>query len=353
MSTQFFKSSYSSYASLRFGVSLNNRASVFLQNYPPVDMIRAAEIAEDLGFSSVWAGDSLIDSPRYEPMTILGAVASRTSEITLGGSIIQPHLRNPILLALAWATLDQLSNGRTILTLGTGGGTPTGVAKEAELVGIDTKKRGKALEENVEILRKLWSGEILNHDGEIYHMRGVKIEYFPVQSPPPIWIAAGMWVPGAQDKTISATPGYTRSTEEGGAYVGAFDRVARLGDGWFTIMIRPDEFREKSKLISVLARKHGRNPERIFRAIECWLNVNSDKERARREIREMIEGYFANPVDEETVERWSICGTLEDCVKKIEEYRSAGVQEIKFVMGSKDQLGMLREAGKDILRSFL
>ena len=336
--------------STRFGLSLNNRASVFLSAYPPSDMIKMAERAEEFGFGSVWVGDSLVDSPRYEPLTILGAVAVRTKKVRLGGSIIQPHFRNPIMLALAWATLDKMSEGRTILTLGTGGGTPSGVAKESQLVGIDVKKRSKALEENVEILRTLWRGDVLNRDGEIYKLSGAKIGYTPFQAMPPIWIAAGVWVPKRQDKIISATPGYTMRKH--GAFSGGFDRVAKLGDGWFTIMITPQEFREKSELISESALKYGRHPSEITRAVECWFNLNTDRERSRMEVKEMIEGYFANPVDDETVERWSIYGTRADCISKIEDFIASGAQEIKLIMGSQDQLEMLSKVGASILPAF-
>jgi alkanesulfonate monooxygenase SsuD/methylene tetrahydromethanopterin reductase-like flavin-dependent oxidoreductase (luciferase family) len=341
---------------LRFGISLNNRASVFLDNYPPPEMVRLAEAAENLGIDSVWVGDSLVDSPRYEPLTILGAVAARTSRVRLGGSIIQPHFRNPVILALSWATLDRLSGGRTILIFGIGGGTPQGVVKEAQIVGADVRKRGKAIEENVKILRTLWRGEALQHDGEIYKFDGVKIGYRPLQTPPPIWIAAGVWVPRMQgDIVLSATPGYTMKKKEGGeagAFSGAFDRVARLGDGWFTIMIHPEEFREKSELISSLARECGRDPSGIVRAVECWFNLNENRERARTEVAKMIEGYFGNPVHPETVERWSIYGTEQECVRKIEEFRSAGAHEVKLIMGSRDQFAMLQRFGKTILPSF-
>jgi alkanesulfonate monooxygenase SsuD/methylene tetrahydromethanopterin reductase-like flavin-dependent oxidoreductase (luciferase family) len=331
------------------GLSLNNRASVFLKSYPISDLVRLAEIAENLSFDSVWVGDSMIDSPRYEPLTLLGAVAARTSKIKIGASIIQPHFRNPIMLALSWATLDRLSGGRTILTLGTGGGTPRGVAKEAELAGIDVKKRGKALEENVEILRTLWKGEALHHKGEAYNLQDAKLGYLPVQKLPPIWIAAGVWVPKKQRNVVSATPGYTKKH---GSYSGGFDRVARLADGWFTIMTPPEEFEKTSNSLSELAKKYGRKPSEITRAVECWFCLNRDKEKAKNQVTAMIEGYFNNKVDPETVERWSIYGTEKDCVKKIEAYFRAGAQVLKLIMGSTDQLGMAQQVGKSILPSF-
>ena len=332
------------------GVSLNNRAAVFLKDYSILDLLRMAEIAEELSFESVWVGDSLVDSPRYESMTTLGAVAARTSKIKLGGAIIQPHFRNPIMLALSWATLDRLSGGRTILTLGTGGGTPSGVAKEAELVGFDVAKRGKALEENIDILRKLWRGETLEHRGEVYELSGARIGYLPLQKPPPIWVAAGIWIPKSQGEVVSATPGYTK--KEKSAFTGNFDRAARLGDGWFTIMATPDEFASASRIVSELATKHGRNPSEITRAMEIWINVNSDKETARRQVTGVMEGYFGSAVHPETIERWSIYGTRQECIKKIEAYLSGGLEVTKLNMGSTDQIGMLKEVGKSILPSF-
>lgn len=333
---------------IAFGVSLNNRAAVFLDTFSISDLVEMSQLAEEFSFHSVWVGDSLIDSPRYEPIALLGAVAATTKRIKIGGSIIQPHFRNPIMLALSWATLDRLSKGRTILTLGIGGGTPQGVKKEAELVGIDVKLRGSALEENVKILRNLWSGQELDHQGEVYKLRGAKLGYLPIQTHPPIWIAAGIFVPPSNEK-VSATPGYTKGA---GSYVGPFNRVAKLADGWFTIMSSPEEFERSSRLISDLAEKNGRDPKEITRSVECWINIDDDRSKARRNVTDMIERYFSSSVDPETVERWSIYGTVDDCIEKIERYRKAGAELIKFVMGDPDQIGLMKRVGKSIMGSF-
>lgn len=339
---------------LQLGVSLNNRGAVYLSNYRARDMIRMAERAEELGFSSVWAGEGIIDSPMYDPFVTLGAVAANTTTIKIGAAVIRPQFRHPVMLALAWATLDQLSGGRTILTLGIGGGTPVGVAKEAEIAGIPVNKRGRALEEMVEILRKLWSGETVTYSGEIYRLNDVKIAYYPVQKPPPIWIAAGIWVPkvpeGQEDK-VSATPGFTAKDQP--KYVAPLDRVARLGDGWFTLMVTPSEFGEANRKLTELAKRYGRDPSKITRAVECRIRISDDRDKARREVEKMIQSYFNNnPVDPLTIERWSIYGTREDCVRKLEEYLEAGVEVVKLTMASPDQLGMLEEVGKSILPSF-
>jgi alkanesulfonate monooxygenase SsuD/methylene tetrahydromethanopterin reductase-like flavin-dependent oxidoreductase (luciferase family) len=107
---------------LRFGVNLNNREPLIAPDYTLSDLLSLAERAEAAGFDSVWVGDSLFSKPRWEPITLLSAISQRTSRVKLGTACMVSGTRHPLYLALEWATLDQLSNGRTIL--GTGMGNP-------------------------------------------------------------------------------------------------------------------------------------------------------------------------------------------------------------------------------------
>jgi alkanesulfonate monooxygenase SsuD/methylene tetrahydromethanopterin reductase-like flavin-dependent oxidoreductase (luciferase family) len=66
----------------------------------------------------------------------------------------------------------------------------------------------------------------------------------------------------------------------------------------------------------------------------------------------MIEAYFGNLVDDQTIERWSIYGTPDECIERIEEYKEAGVQVMKLIIGSKDQVSMLQKASEEVLQSF-
>ena len=122
---------------LRFGVNLNNREPLIAPDYTLSDLLSLAERAEALGFDSVWVGDSLFSKPRWEPITLLSAISQRTSRVKLGTACMVSGTRHPLYLALEWATLDQLSAGRTIL--GTGMGNPEeGVRREyAAIVAID------------------------------------------------------------------------------------------------------------------------------------------------------------------------------------------------------------------------
>ncbi len=75
-------------------------------------LLALAERAESLGYDSLWAGDSLLARPRHDPLTLLAAVAARTSRPQVGTAVLLPVLRNPVVLAQQLATLDQVSEGR-------------------------------------------------------------------------------------------------------------------------------------------------------------------------------------------------------------------------------------------------
>ena len=140
----------------RFGVNLNNREPLIAPDYTLSDLLSLAERAESLGFDSVWVGDSLFSKPRWEPITLLSAISQRTSRVKLGTACMVSGTRDPLYLALEWATLDQLSNGRTIL--GTGMGNPEdGVRREYAAVGLDFEQRARIFEEGLAVLRELWT----------------------------------------------------------------------------------------------------------------------------------------------------------------------------------------------------
>ena len=102
-------------------------------------LLDLSTVVEELGFDSVWVGDSLFSKPRYEPIALLSAISQRTSRVELGTACMVSSTRNPLYLALEWATLDPISGGRTIL--GTGMGNPEeGVRREFAALGLDFRQ---------------------------------------------------------------------------------------------------------------------------------------------------------------------------------------------------------------------
>src|SRR5205823_1508351 len=103
---------------IEFGVNLNNREPLIAPDYNVPMLLDLSELVEESGFDSVWVGDSLFSKPRYEPIALLSAISQRTSRLRLGTSCMVSSTRNPLYLALEWATLDVISGGRTILGTG-------------------------------------------------------------------------------------------------------------------------------------------------------------------------------------------------------------------------------------------
>jgi alkanesulfonate monooxygenase SsuD/methylene tetrahydromethanopterin reductase-like flavin-dependent oxidoreductase (luciferase family) len=304
-----------------YSVQLNNRLAFAVPSYGVKGMLRLAEMADDSPFNAVMVGDSLFDSPRFEPIAMLGAVAARTRRVKLGAAIIQPHFRHPAMLALSWATLDIASEGRTVLALGIGGGTPHGVGAECREVGITPSERGKILERCVGELRAIWSGT---------HPR-INQPVRPIQKLPPIWIAAGIYQPGADE--FSAQSGNIPG--EGQGYLpGPLDRVARLADGWLTIMATPDELRRSLAVLRKAVASHGRKPEALTAATDIWINVGPDPKFCFERIRSAMSLYFnGDPVSDGTLNRWSVYGPPEMCREKLAALEAAGMDHIELVIG--------------------
>jgi alkanesulfonate monooxygenase SsuD/methylene tetrahydromethanopterin reductase-like flavin-dependent oxidoreductase (luciferase family) len=145
---------------LAFGLTLANRG-VMLGLTTPAQLLDLADRAEASGlFDSVWVGDSLFAKPRLDALTLLAAIAGRTRRLRLGPACLASFpLRHPLVFAYEWASLDRISEGRTILIVCAGGGSAGDWDAEARAVGVPVAERQARLEEHVTIVRRLWSEE--------------------------------------------------------------------------------------------------------------------------------------------------------------------------------------------------
>ena len=169
-----------------------------------------------------------------DPFVALAAAAQATSTIKLGTGICLLPERDTITTAKAVATLDLYSNGRVILGAGAGW-----FPEEAEIMGVNFKRRWTHLRESVEALRELWSTDESSYAGEFVKFPAVKLFPKPVQKPyPPILL-------GAHD------PKY------------AVKRVAQYADGWCPGNLSPEQAAESIPEIKRLAREAGRDPDSL------------------------------------------------------------------------------------------
>src|SRR5580704_10088755 len=114
---------------------------------------RVAEQAEDWGLDSFWLSDHLLSpSPELDVVATLSLIASRTSKIKLGPSVLLLNLRHPLVVAKSFASLDYFANGRMVMAVGTGSNLDDYAA-----TGIALETRGRRLDEGVAVLRKVWT----------------------------------------------------------------------------------------------------------------------------------------------------------------------------------------------------
>lgn len=148
------------------------------------DLLRTAELAEELGFDSIWFAEHHGASDGYIPsvLPILAAIAARTERLRLGTAVMLAPFHHPLRLAEDAAVVDLISKGRLDLGLGLGW-----VKHEYEMFGVDTKGRGNRLAEIVDILRLAWAQERFGFHGRFYDFEDVSVMPKPLQ-PIPIWL---------------------------------------------------------------------------------------------------------------------------------------------------------------------
>lgn len=168
---------------MRYGVVLPFGDGVDIHNIGEL-----AHEAEEAGWDGVFVWDGIFG---VDPWVALAAIAMRTERVRLGPLVTPVSRRRPWKLFTETVTLDQLSNGRLILSVGLGA-LDTGFAKVGE--ETDRKIRAELLDEGLEILTGLWSGQPFSYNGKHYQVKDVTLQHprnLPVQSPRiPIWVVA-------------------------------------------------------------------------------------------------------------------------------------------------------------------
>jgi alkanesulfonate monooxygenase SsuD/methylene tetrahydromethanopterin reductase-like flavin-dependent oxidoreductase (luciferase family) len=318
-----------------FGLILANRA-VVLGAVKVSDLLDLTAQAERSGFfDAVWAGDSLLAKPRLESVTMLSALASVTTKLRLGVGCMATFVhRHPVMLAHQWASLDVLSGGRSLLAVCLGGPSEANAAQAAEhtVMSIPSAERVGRLEEGIVVLRTLFGGKNVSHQGRFYSLDNVTLEPRPVQQPCPIWIASNP----------------TGLTWKGGASASeavierSFRRIARYADGWMTNKLTPDEFRKQWARIGAMAHEEGRDPAKLGSALYHNINIGEDRQKGLEETKAFLDKYYTSNFSREFVEQWTIAGDPKHCVEELRAYFDAGVGHMALRFGSWDQVGQFK-----------
>jgi alkanesulfonate monooxygenase SsuD/methylene tetrahydromethanopterin reductase-like flavin-dependent oxidoreductase (luciferase family) len=337
-------------AEVKFGVNLNNREPLIAPDYSLQDLLNLAERSEELGFDSVWVGDSLFSKPRWEPINLLSAISQRTSKVKLGTACMVSGTRHPLYLALEWATLDALSNGRTIL--GTGMGNPEeGVRREYASVGLDFDKRARIFEEGLAVLRQLWTEGKTDFTGETYQFDNIAFysgtemgPLMPVQSPPPIWVVSNPRL----------TVGTKQEEKTERVVSKAARRIAAYGDGWMTCCRarHPDEFRAQLDQVEQAIAEAGRSRDEFVMSYQVTMNIADTREQAQAGIDAYISQYYPELSKAMDLGEWGPVGTPDDIAEWFQTFIDAGVDYFICRFGSLDQFGQVEQFARDVLPRF-
>ena len=289
----------------QFGITMRN-----FQRFPDQpdaqDLVDFGVRMEELGFDSLWVWDHILlgVSPHFpiiDSLTVLTAVAARTSKIKLGTGILVLPLRNPVLLAKQLASMDQLSNGRMIMGMASGW-----YKREFDNVGVPYKERGKIMDESLEIMSRLWTEDIVNGAWAHFNLDGAVMFPKPVQSPRmPILIG------GYVDRVLK--------------------RAAVDGDGWLTYFYTPEGFTKSWNKVLGFAEAAGKDPSTLMNCNQLPIMVGESRAKVEAPMMEWLnsEWDFASWSDSTTDS--AIMGTVDDCVEQLQAHIDVGVQKIIFV----------------------
>lgn len=325
----------------KFGIVLPTRGILFSKSSARQDIVELSRLAEEYGYDAIWAGDSVLAKPRLDSIAVLSAVAGATEKVKLGTACFASFpLRHPILLAYQWATLDVVSNGRSLLVVCQG--TPTyhgGIYRnEYDALGISPAEKVKRIEEGMEIIRKLWTSDDVSYNGDVFKFKNVTMLPKPVQNPCPIWIASNPRSTGE----LEGPPGEIEKN---------LDRVGKYADGWMTTMVDPSEFQEDAKKVVAAVRKHGRDTQNFGMCLYYNVNMDDDKKKAAAESSDFLLKYYREDPSG-ILDKWVAFGSRKDCIEKIEKFAAAGVDTFSIRFVAWNQTEQLRRFSKDILPSF-
>ena len=268
---------------------------------------RWVDLCDEGSVNSIWQSDRIIESsPNLETMSVMAALAGRTSKIKFGMNVASLGLRNPILMAKTCATIDFLSGGRLLPAFGIG----SALSRDYTATGTETKGRGKRTDEGLQIMSRLWSEDHVSFHGEYYQLDDATISPKPIQAPLPLWV--------------------------GGSSKQAIERTAKWGTGWQAGIESPDEIALVIQSIKERASELNRTiPEDHFGAGFAFRFGSSEEKIVSRQKEGLSKRLKKDP------SKLMAVGDKDDIVELTNQFLNAGAQ--KFILrpiasGTEDML---------------
>lgn len=316
------------------------------EQFGPRELLDFSVLAEERGFDSVVVSDHFQPwkhTNGHAPFSFawLGALGERTKRVTIGTSVVTPTFRYPpAIVAQAMGTLGTLYPGRVLLGVGTGESL-----NEVPVLGIewpDSKERFARLKEAVGLMKRLWTEDMVTHDGDYFHTRSATV-YDKPKEPIPLYIAA--------------------SGESAARLAG------RMADGLIVTSGKGEDLYTKTLLPAFAdgAKKAGRDESTLEKMIEVKVSFDTDRRRALEDTREwaalalpaedkvgvedpreMERRAAALPL-EKAASRWLVSNDPEEHVEQIATYAKYGFTHLVFHAPGPDQKRFLELFGTQVL----
>jgi 5,10-methylenetetrahydromethanopterin reductase len=306
----------------------NKRIGVHATGGPISESIRKAKLADEMGFDSIWYSEHY--GELREPFISLAALATATNRIKLATGVIGSYVRHPAIIAFTVGTLDELSNGRMILGVGAGN-----LTRLKNKLCIEGDRPLTYVKENVEIVRKLLTGKTVSYQGQVFKVSELTLGFNPFRNKIPIYIGAT----GEQMIKLAV----------------------RIADGvLFSNATSPNYMKYATRVMREEAKRICRDFDEIDIASNILCAVSEDSDLAREAVKPEIVSFLSRPVrgeyimekadlnadllvpirkafqkgdrkeasrsiTDEIIDSLSIAGTPDECLKKIKQWRDAGV----------------------------
>ncbi|HEX6312333.1 MAG TPA: LLM class flavin-dependent oxidoreductase [Acidimicrobiia bacterium] len=281
--------------------------------FPPLELMNrgAGELravlaaVDDAGFDHVCCGDhvSFFVGAGADGLLTATAFAAANPRLPVYTAVYLLPLRHPVLVARQLADFAAFAPGRLTFGVGVGGEDPHEVA----ICGVDPRTRGRRMDECLEVVRALLTGEPLTFHGEFFDLDDALILPAPT-TPVPIVI--------------------------GGRSDAAVRRAGRLGDGWIGIWNSPARFAQVVEMLGEEAAAAGRTEHPQRHAMQVWCGIADSHEEAHGALAPAMEAFYQIPF--ERFEKYSPAGTAEDVAAFLEPYVDAGCTSFNLIPQARD-----------------
>jgi alkanesulfonate monooxygenase SsuD/methylene tetrahydromethanopterin reductase-like flavin-dependent oxidoreductase (luciferase family) len=278
------------------------------------DLFSLVEYAAELQYDSVFAIHHYVanlQTPQVISMT--GALLRYSGNMSVGTAILLLPFMHPVHVAEEYATLDHLADGKLILGVGAGYRDV-----EFDAFSLNKRERGSRLSESIDVIRKLWTGEPVYHQGKYFSLDGQKISVKPLQkNGPPIWVGAG------------AFP--------------AIERAARIGDAWLAPGNPPTEgwFDEAISRYNASLNESGRTDQVTDRPVIVELYCAATDELAREQALPYVKDEYFTYSDYKQLswqksrfdylwEKVFLVGSPETIAQKVQDLAKFGFNQVIF-----------------------